>query len=126
MSFFKLQGTELLVAPDVITFPNGRTLVAADHATYTYPVQGWTWFDTVEEAYDNLGRSERDDVQIVVKSSGGTRLFGLRFNGYGVQVINFSNNTVLIDGSGGTAVVTDLSLASGARRHFALTKVLTE
>lgn len=126
MSFYKLQGDELLIAPTVVTFPTGQTLVAADHATYTYPAGGWSWFDTDGDAYDALGRSERDDVQIVVKSSGGVRLFGIRFNGYGVEIVNFSNNAVLIDGSGGTALVVNLSLASGAARHFALVKPLVK
>ena len=28
----------------------GFTLLVADKDTYTYPVEGWYWFDTAEEA----------------------------------------------------------------------------
>lgn len=49
MSFFKLDNTELLEAPNFIYAP-GYELAATLHEEYTYPYDGWYWFDTQEEA----------------------------------------------------------------------------
>lgn len=38
----------------------GFTLLRADHATYTYPVQGWYWFDSAEEAAAAFGCAVTD------------------------------------------------------------------
>lgn len=48
MSFFKvdgglLEGTNSIFGPDYI-------LLAEHKDTYTYPINGWHWFDTIEEA----------------------------------------------------------------------------
>jgi hypothetical protein len=46
--FYKLEN-ESLLSGDLITSPN-FVLVAEDKDYYDYPVDGWTWFDTEEEA----------------------------------------------------------------------------
>lgn len=49
MSFFKLKNNELLEGPNFVQGPN-FVLVKEEKDTYTYPVEGWYWFDTIEEA----------------------------------------------------------------------------
>lgn len=49
MSFYKLDG-ELLEGPNFVYGPT-FTLLKEQKDTYTYPVDGWYWFDTKEEAY---------------------------------------------------------------------------
>jgi hypothetical protein len=47
--FYKFTGVELHYGATAVHAPN-FTLLAADHETYTYPVEGWYWFDTTEDA----------------------------------------------------------------------------
>lgn len=49
MSFYKKTTEELLVAPNFVRGP-GFDLFAEQRAEYTYPVDGWYWFDTLDEA----------------------------------------------------------------------------
>lgn len=49
MAFFKNDDNNLLVAPNFVYAPT-FTLLVEDHNTYTYPQDGWYWFDTEEEA----------------------------------------------------------------------------
>ena len=45
------QATELFYSPTSIYFPDG-TFVSADHyQEYSYPVNGWRWFDSDVDAY---------------------------------------------------------------------------
>jgi hypothetical protein len=53
MPFYKRQGNTLHQAINTIRGP-GYELNAADHATYSYPVSGWWWFDSPEEAHAAL------------------------------------------------------------------------
>lgn len=48
MGFYKLDGV-LLYAPNAV-YNADYVLYAADHESYTYPVDGWYWFDTEAEA----------------------------------------------------------------------------
>lgn len=45
MAFYKLDGEDLLCAPNFVHGPS-YDLSAEQCAEYTYPVQGWYWFDT--------------------------------------------------------------------------------
>ena len=47
--FYKLDGDELLFAPYGVTSLE-YDLQPDMHATYSYPVDGWQWFDSEEEA----------------------------------------------------------------------------
>ncbi len=49
MAFYKKDGDVLLIAPNFVYAPT-VTLLAEDQTTYTYPQDGWHWFDTEEEA----------------------------------------------------------------------------
>lgn len=49
MPFYKKEGASLLDAPNSVAGPD-FTLRAENKDSYSYPVQGWYWFDTVEQA----------------------------------------------------------------------------
>ena len=49
--------TEFLYAPNSVNFPDGTSLVKEQKETYTYPVNGWTWFESIEEAYAAQGKT---------------------------------------------------------------------
>jgi hypothetical protein len=50
MSFFKVDADGVFhEAPNFVHAPS-YSLVIADKDGYDYPVDGWTWFDTEEEA----------------------------------------------------------------------------
>jgi len=49
MAFYKRDGEELLVAPNFVRGP-GFDLFAETRGQNTYPVDGWYWFDTLDEA----------------------------------------------------------------------------
>ena len=48
--FYKNDGGMVLYGPTMVSNAN-YTLNADLKDTYTYPVDGWCWFDSVEEAY---------------------------------------------------------------------------
>ena len=55
MPFYKRENDELLVAPNFVRGP-GFELRAESHADHIYPVGGWYWFDTLDDAaYAALG-----------------------------------------------------------------------
>ena len=55
MPFYKLESPEVLhVAPNYVLNQNYQ-LKASNYQDYTYPVDGWWWFDTDQEAYQALG-----------------------------------------------------------------------
>jgi hypothetical protein len=51
--FYKKDNEELLYAPNIVE-GNGFVLVAQDKDQYEYPVDGWYWFDSEEEAITTL------------------------------------------------------------------------
>jgi len=53
MSFYKRDGEELLVAPNFVRAP-GYDLFADQKDTYTYSVDGWAWYDTLDAAMANM------------------------------------------------------------------------
>lgn len=54
MSFYKIDDGVLLEGPNFVYGPT-FTLLKEDKDTYTYPVDGWIWFDTEEEARTYFG-----------------------------------------------------------------------
>jgi hypothetical protein len=49
MAFYKFDNNELFVAPSFVHGPSYD--LNKDHKDkYTFPVEGWYWFDTLEEA----------------------------------------------------------------------------
>ena len=53
MPFYKRENDELLVAPNFVYGP-GYELQAENHATYTYPVEGWYWYADLDAAMTAL------------------------------------------------------------------------
>ena len=47
--FYKKQNEELLYAPNIIE-GSGYVLLAQDKDTYQYPIDGWSWFESEENA----------------------------------------------------------------------------
>lgn len=47
--FYKLYGDELVIAPNAV-YNKDFTLLREEKDTHTYPVDGWEWFDSKEEA----------------------------------------------------------------------------
>lgn len=60
--FYKFTNNELRHAPTSVHAPN-FTLIAANHASYTYPVEGWHYFDSYEaaESYFELNSASNTD-----------------------------------------------------------------
>lgn len=47
--FYKKQDEQLLYGPNIIE-GNGYVLLALDKDSYEYPIDGWSWFESEEEA----------------------------------------------------------------------------
>lgn len=62
MPFYKRQSEELLVAPNFV-FSQEYSLKSEDKDTYTYPVDGWYWFDTLDKAIEFMAK--KTDNQVV-------------------------------------------------------------
>lgn len=54
MSFFNVLEGKLIEAPNFVYAP-GLTLEAELKDTYSYPVNGWIWYDNVEDAEKYFG-----------------------------------------------------------------------
>lgn len=52
--FYKKNGETLHFAPTAVHYPGGSILVA-NHAEYTYPVEGWSYYESAEAAYSAEG-----------------------------------------------------------------------
>ena len=48
--FYLYQNEELFCAPHYVIFPDGREIYIDNKDSYQYPVEGWYYFDTIEEA----------------------------------------------------------------------------
>ena len=51
--FYKREGeaTILFYAPNSVYMPSGISLLKDNKNTYQYPVEGWSWFEAIEDAY---------------------------------------------------------------------------
>ena len=47
--FYKIDGEELFYGPNFVYGPD-FSLIKDNKDTYSYPVEGWYWFDSEEEA----------------------------------------------------------------------------
>ena len=65
MAFFKRFDEEILTAPNFVHAP-GFSLKAEDQATYTYPQDGWYWFDSLNQAMAFFSNVPVDGVPVVV------------------------------------------------------------
>lgn len=55
--FYKIENGELLYAPNAVINKN-YTLLKEEHDIHTYPIDGWSWFNSLQEAKDTLGYIE--------------------------------------------------------------------
>ena len=55
------ENNELCYGSDLIQMPTGTVLLRDQHAEYTYPVDGWYWFDTLAQAEAALGTTFSPD-----------------------------------------------------------------
>ena len=61
--FYRFLDDELRCAPTAVYLPNGGQLLAAEKDSYTYPYQGWSWFDSLAAAeahYEINGATNTD------------------------------------------------------------------
>lgn len=55
MSFYKkIDDSSYMTADDSVMAPEYE-LLSGDYDKYEYPVEGWYWFDTIEEMYEAFG-----------------------------------------------------------------------
>jgi L-2-hydroxyglutarate oxidase LhgO len=59
--FYKIDGV-LLFGPNAVYAPT-FTLLRADHESYEYPVDGWYWFDSEDDARVFFGLSS-DEIAL--------------------------------------------------------------
>ena len=57
--FYKLDNSQLLFGPCDVYNAN-YTLIREEHQSHEYPVDGWYWFDTLEDACRVLGLNIND------------------------------------------------------------------
>ena len=62
--YYRWTGTTLEQTPS--EYAPGYTLTEANHAEHTYPVNGWRWFDTLDEARQYYGLPAADGSVISV------------------------------------------------------------
>jgi hypothetical protein len=48
--FYKVNDKQVLFAPNAV-ISKTYTLAREQKGTYTYPIEGWYWFDSEQEAY---------------------------------------------------------------------------
>lgn len=51
--FYKKQEETLLYAPNIVE-GDGYVLIIQEADQYEYPIDGWHWFETKEEAFEKL------------------------------------------------------------------------
>ena len=78
--FYKNDSGTLLFAPNFVESKDFQ-LYMADKDKYSYPVQGWYWFETLKEAETTLGvkaeRTEADMPNLIAEHSAVTELINM-------------------------------------------------
>jgi hypothetical protein len=44
----------LFYGKNIVKFPDGNSLLRNNHKSYTYPVSGWTWFDSLSDCCNSF------------------------------------------------------------------------
>jgi hypothetical protein len=68
-AFYKLDNGQLLYAPNSVLHATYE-LHADQHQTYTYPVDGWSWFESDQEARQHFGLPEPEPEPATVGATG--------------------------------------------------------
>ncbi len=45
----------VLYAPNAVYFPDGTSLMASNYTNYSYPINGWVWYDNEDLARAAMG-----------------------------------------------------------------------
>jgi len=69
-AFYKLDNGVLLWAPNSVLHATYE-LHANQHQTYTYPVDGWTWFESDAEARAYFGLPEPEPEPVIIPGATG-------------------------------------------------------
>lgn len=69
MPFYKLDQSNILIAPNFVAGPNGLNLDRTQKDSYTYPVSGWYWFDSDAEAAAYFKQPIGVESSIEIKAS---------------------------------------------------------
>lgn len=68
--FYAWEDDTLKFAANFIQFPNGTTIQRSERDTYSYPVNGYYWFNTKQAALSFFNKSDPDvDTSLPSKSS---------------------------------------------------------
>ena len=62
--FYKVEEQNLHHAPNAV-YNKDYTLVKEEKDNYTYPNNGWSWFNTREEALASFGLTEDEEGNII-------------------------------------------------------------
>lgn len=60
--FYKKEETEILFAPDIVNGPN-YMLIATDKDSYDYPVEGWVWANSLDDAIAYFANNTNNSVE---------------------------------------------------------------
>ena len=63
--FYKLHKDNLLHAPNFVESPT-YALYKENKDDYTYPVDGWYWFESLEEAQNFFGIEPEEESEIII------------------------------------------------------------
>lgn len=69
-AFYKLHQDQLLSAPNSVLHATYE-LHADLHETYTYPVDGWTWFESASAARAHFGLPEPEPEPVIIPGATG-------------------------------------------------------
>lgn len=67
MAFYKRINEEIQIANEAVYGPD-FTLTTDTHEDFTYPVDGWYWYDTLDEALDKLPRQSMKVTRFQAKA----------------------------------------------------------
>lgn len=68
MPFFKKDNDNLLTAPNFVYAPD-YTLKADEKDSYEYPIDGWYWFETLDEAMLNMSNPTQASQTVTMRQA---------------------------------------------------------
>ena len=64
--FYAWEDNTLKFAANFIQFPDGTTIQRSERDTYSYPIKGYYWFNTRNEALEFFGKPDPDNDEWVM------------------------------------------------------------
>ena len=104
--FYKLENTDLLYAPNAV-YNKEYTLLKENSQDYVYPIDGWTWFDSLEDVLQELLNTGKLQELFVNHYTTATGLNGIQdATGYsGVRAMAVAGREFVIDENGKVTLV---------------------